>query len=190
MTALLAVLAVCVLAGLWCVAVYNGLVRARNLVVEARSGMDVQLKRRADLIPNLVETVKGYMGHERGVLESVTGLRAKIDATADPNSRLAMEGQLGTALSRLFAVAENYPALRASENFLSLQQELAAIEGELQLSRRYYNGAVRDFNTRVQSFPANLVAGSFGFTAAPSFEIENPADREAPKVRFDGGAGS
>ena len=190
MTVLLAVLALCVLAGLWCIAVYNGLVRTRNIVVEARSGMDVQLKRRADLVPNLVETVKSYMGHERGVLESVTGLRAKIDATADPDSRLAMEGQFGTALSRLFAVAENYPALRASENFLSLQQELAAVEGELQLARRYYNGAVRDFNTRIQSFPANLVAGSFGFTAAPSFEIENPADRDAPKVRFDGGAGS
>ena len=115
MTVLLAVLALCTLAGLWCIAVYNGLVRARNLVVEARSGMDVQLKRRADLVPNLVETVKSYMGHERGVLESVTGLRAKIDATADPDSRLAMEGQLGTALSRLFAVAENYPALRASD---------------------------------------------------------------------------
>ena len=172
------------------ISIYNGLVAKKIRVDEAWSQIDVQLKRRHDLIPNLVETVKGYMGHERGVLESVTGLRAKIDATADPNSRLAMEGQLGTALSRLFAVAENYPALRASENFLSLQQELAAIEGELQLSRRYYNGAVRDFNTRVQSFPANLVAGSFGFTAAPSFEIENPADREAPKVRFDGGAGS
>ncbi|WP_428560026.1 MAG: LemA family protein [Solidesulfovibrio sp. DCME] len=190
MTVLLVVFGLCVLAGAWCIAIYNGLVRGRNLVVEAQSGMDVQLKRRCDLIPNLVAAVTGYMGHERGVLESVTGLRAQIATAADTPDRLRLEGELTTALGKLFAVAENYPGLRASENFLSLQQELAAIENELQLSRRYYNGAVRDFNNRVQSFPSNIVASGFGFAPRPSFVIDDPADRAVPKVDFGSGAGS
>jgi LemA protein len=190
MVALSVAVALCLAVALWGIAAYNALVRGRNLVVEAQSGMDVQLKRRADLIPNLVEAVKGYMGHERGVLESVTGLRAKIGAAPDDASRLRLEGELTTALGRLFAVAENYPALRASENFLSLQQELAAIENELQLARRYYNGAVRAFNNRVQSFPSNFVASGFGFAVLPSFAIDDPADRAVPKVDFDGGTGS
>lgn len=189
MSFLLVVTVVVVLAGLWLVIVYNGLVRGRNLASEAQSGVDVQLTRRADLIPNLVESVKGYMDHERGVLESVTTLRSKIASEKDDAGRFRLEGELSAALGRFMAVAENYPALRASENFLALQQELSNIENELQLARRYYNGAVRDQNTRVQSFPANLVAGSFGFSVLPFFEIADPADRAAPKVTFASGAG-
>ncbi|EFL51959.1 LemA family protein [Solidesulfovibrio fructosivorans JJ]] len=190
MTALAILAAILVLAGAWLVAIYNGLVRGRNLAAEAQSGMDVQLKRRADLIPNLVSTVKGYMDHERGVLESVTALRAKIDVAPDAAARFQLEGELSTALGRFMAVAENYPALRASENFLALQQELAAIENEIQLARRYYNGAARAQNNRVQSFPTNLLAPAFGFTTFPYFEIADPADRAVPKVGFDAGGGS
>lgn len=190
MPALAILIAVLIALGLWLVAIYNGLVRGRNLAAEAQSGMDVQLKRRADLIPNLVATVKGYMDHERGVLESVTTLRSKIEAAPDVASRFRLEGELTTALGRFMAVAENYPTLRASENFLALQQELAAIENELQMSRRYYNGAVRAQNNRVQSFPTNLLAPAFGFASLPYFEIQDPADRDAPQVRFDSGAGA
>ena len=190
MIALSVVLGVALLICLYGIALYNGLIRGRNLAEEARSGVDVQLKRRADLIPNLVEAVKGYMGHERGVLESVTGLRTKIQAAPDDAARYRLEGDLTQALSRLFAVAEGYPQLRASENFASLQQELAAIESELQLARRYYNGAAREQNNRSQTFPANLLASSMGFGPLPYFEIEDPADRAVPRVSFDAGAGS
>lgn len=190
MTALIVAAAVLVTAAVYCMALYNGLVRGRNLAAEAQSGVDVQLKRRADLIPNLVAAVKGYMGHERGVLESVTGLRAKIAAAPDDAARYRLEGELTQALGRLFALAENYPQLRASENFASLQQELAAIESEIQMARRYYNGAARAQNNRVQTFPANLLSGAFGFAALPYFELDDPADRNVPRVSFDGGAGA
>ena len=190
MTITYGILAVTILAGLFLVLTYNALVRGRNLAAEARSGVDVQLKRRADLIPNLVAAVKGYMGHERDVLESVTGLRTKIQAAPDDAARFRLEGELSQALGRFMAIAEGYPQLRASENFLSLQQELAALENELQLSRRYYNGAARDQNNRVQSFPVNLLASAFGFASLPYFEVEDPADRQRPKISFDAGAGS
>ena len=190
MLAMIVTAAALLLAALYLVALYNGLVRGRNLADEAKSGVDVQLKRRADLIPNLVAAVKGYMGHERGVLESVTGLRGKIEAAPDEAARFRLEGELTQALGRFMAVAESYPQLRASENFLSLQQELSGIENELQLARRYYNGAARAQNNRVQSFPANLAAGSFGFGSLPYFEIEDPADRAVPGIGFDDGAGA
>ena len=190
MIALSVVLGVALLLGLYGIALYNGLIRGRNLAEEARSGVDVQLKRRADLIPNLVEAVKGYMGHERGVLEAVTGLRTKIQGTADEAARYRLEGELTQALTRFFAVAEGYPQLRASENFASLQQELAAIESDIQLARRYYNGAAREQNNRSQTFPANLLTSSMGFGPLPYFEIEDPADRAVPRVSFDAGAGS
>ena len=190
MTALLVVVAVVVTAAVYCIALYNGLVRGRNLAAEAKSGVDVQLKRRADLIPNLLAAVKGYMGHERGVLEAVTGLRTKIQAAPDDSSRFRLEGALTQALGQLFAVAENYPQLRASENFTSLQQELANIESEIQLARRYYNGAARAQNDRVQTFPANLVSASLGFATLPYFEIDDPADRAVPRISFDDGAGA
>lgn len=187
MVTLVVLLAVLVFFGLFLMLTYNALVRGKNLAAEAQSGMDVQLKRRADLVPNLVSAVKGYMDHERELLTSLATVRTKIAQAPDDAARYQLEGEFSRTLSRFLAVAENYPQLRASENFLALQQELAAIEEALQLARRYYNGAVRDQNNRVQSFPNNLVAGPFGFASLPYFELENPADRDVPKVAFPGG---
>jgi LemA protein len=166
--------------------VYNGLVRARQMVREAWSGIDVQLKRRADLIPNLIETVKGYAQHERAALEEVTALRTRAQSlpSDDVAGRAQVEGMLGQALGRLFAVAEAYPDLKANENFIQLQASLETLESEIQMSRRNYNGAARDLNIKVESFPSNLVASSFGFRQAEYFEIDNPADRAVPKVSF------
>jgi LemA protein len=175
--------AIVVLLGLLGIAVYNRLVRAKNLVEEAWSGMDVQMKRRTDLIPNLVETVKGYMQHERGVLEQVTTLRAKSLSAATVEDRAAAEGAMSRALGALFAVAENYPDLKANQNFLELQKALSDIEEQLQLARRYYNGTVRDLNILIESFPSNLFASFFGFRKAAFFQIDE-ADRAVPKVGF------
>ena len=167
--------------------IYNGLVRARQMVREAWSGIDVQLKRRADLIPNLIETVKGYAKHERAALEEVTALRTRAQSlpSDDVAGRAQVEGMLGMALGRLFAVAEAYPDLKANENFVQLQASLETLESEIQMSRRYYNGAARDLNIKVESFPSNLVASTFGFKQAEYFEIENAADRAVPNVSFD-----
>ena len=169
---------------LWGIAIYNKLVRNRNLVMEGWSGIDVQLKRRANLIPNLIESVKGYMGHEKGVLTEVTELRAKSMAAAAPGARGQAEGALGRALANLFAVAENYPDLKASQNFLDLQDQLAEIEEQIQLARRYYNGATRNLNILIESFPSNLVAGMFKFIQSEYFEIEDESDRAVPEVKF------
>ncbi|MBM4294070.1 MAG: LemA family protein [Deltaproteobacteria bacterium] len=166
------------------VAIYNKLVKNRQMVQEGWSGIDVQLKRRHDLIPNLIETVKGYMGHEKGVLEKVTELRAKSLQAGGVGEKARVEGALGAALGNLFAVAENYPDLKASQNFIELQRSLADIESEIQLSRRYYNGAARNLNILIQSFPSNLIANAFGFTLAEYFEIEEPGERAVPKVSF------
>jgi LemA protein len=166
------------------VGIYNGLVKAKNLALEGWSGIDVQLKRRADLIPNLIEAVKGYMGHEKDVLEKVTEMRTQAMQTADPAERGKAEGMLSGALGKLFMVAENYPDLKASQNFQELQTALAETEDQIQLSRRYYNGATRELNIKIQSFPANLVAGLFHFQAMQYFELENPADKNAPKASF------
>jgi len=165
---------------------YNGLVRARQMVQEAWSGIDVQLKRRADLIPNLVETVKGYASHEKVALERVTEMRARAQnvPAGDIQGRAAAEGMLTQALGRLLAVAEAYPDLKASQNFADLQRALETTEREIQMARRYYNGSVRELNTKVESFPSNLVAGQFGFAKADYFELENPSDRQLPEVRF------
>jgi LemA protein len=168
----------------WFVAVFNRLVRGRNLVQEGWSGIDVQLKRRSDLIPNLIETVKGYMGHERGVLEKVTELRAASLQAVRPAEKGRVEGMLGQALAQLFAVAENYPQLMASQNFIELQKTLADIEEQVQLARRYYNGTARNLNILTQSFPSNLVAGLFRFSGAEYFELEDAAERAVPQVRF------
>ena len=164
--------------------IYNRLVTNKNLVAEGWSGIDVQLKRRNDLIPNLIEAVKGYMGHERGVLEKVTELRHQSLAAQGVGDKARVEGALGAALGNLFAVAENYPDLKASANFIQLQQSLADIEDQIQLARRYYNGAARNFNILIQSFPSNLVAGAFHFTPVEYFEIEDAAERAVPKVSF------
>ncbi|MFC3162387.1 LemA family protein [Ciceribacter thiooxidans] len=183
MYTILAILAALVL---YVVFIYNGLVKARQMAEEAWSGIDVQLKRRADLIPNLIETVKGYAGHEKSTLEEVVALRNKAQAVpaGDVEGRAVAEGLLGQALGRVIALAEAYPDLKANQNFLELQRSLETIEGEIQMSRRYYNGAARDLNVKVESFPSNLVAGQFGFAKKPYFEIANEADRAVPTVKF------
>lgn len=173
----------------YAIMVYNSLVKARQMVREAWSGIDVQLKRRSNLIPNLVETVKGYASHEAETLEEVTKMRTAAGAVdrSDVAGRSAAEGMLGMALGRLMAVAEAYPDLKANENFRDLQASLETVEDEIQMSRRYYNGTARDLNTKVESFPSNLVAGQFGFRQADYFEIENAAERAVPTVDFGNG---
>ena len=166
------------------IAIYNKLVRLKNLVEEGWSGIDVQLKRRANLIPNLIETVKGYMGHERDLLSKVTELRAQSMSARDVAEKGQLEGLLSRSLANVFAVAEGYPDLKANQNFLDLQTQLSEIEEQIQLARRYYNGTVRNMNIQVESFPSNIVAGMFNFTQAEFFEIEDPADRAVPEVKF------
>ncbi|MBM4289990.1 MAG: LemA family protein [Deltaproteobacteria bacterium] len=168
------------------VVIYNRLVKNQNLVQEGWSGIEVQLKRRADLIPNLVEMVKGYMGHEQRVLERVTELRAQSLKATTPEEKGRAEGMLGAVLGNLLAVAENYPDLKASQNFLDLQRSLADIEEQLNLARRYYNGAARNLNILIGSFPSNLIARYFAFPPAEYFEIAAPGDREVPRVSFSG----
>ncbi|HEY2444156.1 MAG TPA: LemA family protein [Rhizomicrobium sp.] len=182
----LILLAIIVVAALWAVSMFNGLVRRKNVVAEAWSGIEAQLKRRADLIPNLVETVKGYAGHERETFDELARLRAAGQAQGDVAQRAQTETAITAAIGRVLAVAEAYPELKASENFQSLQKELADIEDQIQLARRYYNGAVRDFNVMIEQFPSNIVANLGAFKPAPFFEIENAADRDPPKVTFAG----
>ncbi len=157
---------------------------SRNLVEEGWSGIDVQLKRRADLIPNLVETVKGYASHEKGVLEEVTRARAAATSASGLEQKGQAENMLTGALRQLFAVAEAYPDLKADENFRQLQDQLAEVEDEIQKARRYYNGAVRRLNTQCEVFPSNIVASQFRFERAEYFEIEDPHSRELPQVDF------
>jgi LemA protein len=165
---------------------YNALVRSRQMAREAWSGIDVQLKRRADLIPNIVETVKGYAKHEADTLREVTEMRSRVQSlpSGDIAARSAAEGMLSQALGKLFALAESYPELKANQNFMELQSTLSEIEGEIQMSRRYYNGAARDLNVKIESFPSNIIAGTFGFKHADYFEIEDATDRALPKVEF------
>ncbi len=169
---------------LWAVSIYNRLVRNRNLVEEGWSGIETQLKRRSNLIPNLVEAVKGYMGQERGVLEKVTEMRSRSGRADTPAERGKAEGLLGQALANLFAVAEAYPDLKSNQNFLDLHRQLSEIEDEIQMARRYYNGTVRNLNILIESFPSNIVANLFGFLQAEFFEIENESDRAVPQVSF------
>ncbi len=165
---------------------YNGLVGLRNQVKNAWAQIDVQLKRRHDLIPNLVETVKGYMKHERGTLEAVTNARnlAQAGVSAQPAERAKLEGELSGALSRLLAVVENYPDLKANQNFLALQEQLTSTENKISFSRQYYNDAVLRYNNKTQMFPSNIVAGMTGFKAGEFFEVTAGEEREAPKVSF------
>ena len=162
----------------WLVFVYNGLVTMRNRVDEAWSDIDVQLKRRYDLIPNLVNTVKGYANHEKETFENVTKARSQAMQAQTPAEHAKAENFLSETLKSLFAVSENYPDLKANQNFLELQRELSDTENKIQASRRFYNGNVRDFNTKLQVFPTNVVAGSFGFSARDFFELEDAAERE------------
>jgi len=169
----------------WIVGIYNGLVGLRNQVKEAWAQVDVQLKRRYDLIPNLMETVKGYMSHERETLEAVTQARAAIGgAGGNMDQRMAAESGLTGALGRLFAVSEAYPDLKASTNFLALQEELTSTENKISFARQFYNEVVMRMNNKVQMFPSNIIAGMFNFTAEKFFEIQDEVEREAPKVDF------
>lgn len=178
----LVLLAVVIIA--WFIAIYNGLVRKRNLVREAWSGIDVQLKRRYDLIPNLVETVKGYSKHEEGIFTEVARLRSAAINASSPEAKGHAEAALTAGLRTVFAVAEGYPELKSNENFRDLQQSLQKVEEELQLARRYYNGTTREYNTSIESFPNVLLAGAMGFKQAGYFELDDVSERNAPKVAF------
>lgn len=169
---------------LWLIMSYNGLVRLRNMAQEAWSGIDVQLKRRSDLVPNLVSTVKGYASHEKETLMKVTEARTAVEnAGSDTAARMKAENALTSTLRSLFAVAEAYPDLKANTNFLQLQGELSKLEDELQLSRRYYNASARNLNNAVQQFPGLLIAGPMGFSVMPYFEADEK-ERATPQVSF------
>ena len=169
--------------GLWLMGIYNGMVKLRLLVKNAWAQIDVQLKRRHDLIPNLVNTVKGYAAHEKGTFEAVINARAKATSVVLPADKIKAEGELSGALARLMAVAEAYPELKANQNFMSLQGELTSTEDRVAFSRQAYNEAVTQYNTSIQTFPAVLVAGMMGFQAEPFFEAP-AAEKEAPAVQF------
>lgn len=177
------VIAVVVL-GAFVVVTYNNLVSLSFRTDNAWADIDVQLKRRYDLIPNLVETVKGYATHEQETLENVTKARTAAMSAEGPAAKAQAEGTLAGALRQVFALAEAYPQLRAVEGFTDLQGKLAAIEDTIQNARRYYNAVVRDFNTKIGQFPSNIIAGQFKFTLREFFELEEPAERQAPKVDF------
>jgi LemA protein len=166
------------------IAIYNALVRLRNQVDNAWSQIDVQLKRRHDLIPNLVETAKGYMKHERGTFEAITEARSKAMGARNVSEASKAEGALGEALSKFMLVVENYPDLKANQNFLSLQEELSSTENRIAFARQNYNDQVLFFNNKIQVFPSNIIAGMFAFSKRDFFEIEAAAEREAPKVSF------
>jgi LemA protein len=183
MLLLFVLIGIVVLVVLWAILSYNGLVSKRAMVAEGWSGIDAQLKRRADLIPNLVETVKGYATHERETFDDLTKMRSQA-GSQDPAQRAQAETAITAAIGKVMAVAEAYPDLKASANFQSLQNDLSNTEDQIQLARRYYNGAVRNYNVAVQQFPSNIIAGLGGFTAAQFFQLDNPADRNAPKVSF------
>ncbi len=187
MTALYILLGLIAALAAYVIAVYNGLVSLKNRVAEAWSDLDVQMKRRYNLIPNLIETVKGYVKHERETLESVT--RARTEAMASqgaPGAQATSENMLAGALKSLFALAENYPELKANQGFIDLQDDLAEVEDKIQSARRYYNGSVRDLNVKVEQFPSNLVARAFDFIQADFFELDEAeaAARQPVKVEF------
>lgn len=179
--ALLVIVAVVIL---WFVAIYNKLIKLRNMKEEGWSGIDVQLKRRANLIPNLIESVKGYMGHEKSVLEEVTRLRSQAMNASNVEGKIAAESALTSMLGKFFALAENYPDLKADQNFIDLQKQLAEVEDHIQMSRRYYNGTVRNLNVGIETFPNTIVATMFNFEKGEFFEVEDEADRAVPKVDF------
>jgi len=183
-TFLAIIIAVVVVLVLWIVGVYNGLVRLNNKTKEAWSDIDVQLKRRHDLIPNLVETVKGYAKHESSVFEKVAEMRSVAMGAKGPAELAVAENNLSGALKSLFAVAENYPELKANQNFAQLQSDLTDTENKIEASRRYYNGNVRDFNTKIETFPNNMIAGMLKFTKYDFFEVANAAEKENVQVKF------
>ena len=180
----LVVLAIVVIVLFYSISVYNKLVKFRNLVQEAWSSIDVMLKKRHDLIPNLVETVKGYATHERETLDSVVNARNYAANANSVAGKEAAEKNLNQAMMNLFAVAEQYPDLKANANFQQLQSELSNLEGDIEKARRYYNGTVRENNTTVESFPSNIIANMYKFEKSPFFELQNVAEREVPNVKF------
>ena len=184
MTVVLIVVGVVVVLALIFILIRNSIIGARNRVDESWSGIDVQLKRRHDLVPNLVEAVKGYAQHERTTFENVTQARAEAMRAEGPREASQAEGMLTAALGNLRAVAEQYPDLRATENFQRLMAQLSELEDEIQASRRIYNSNVQSYNTKIQIFPNSVVAGTGGFTEREFFEIENAAERQAPQVSF------
>lgn len=181
---LLIMLGIALLTLIWIVSTYNQFIRLSNMFKEAWSGIDVQLKRRCDLIPNLIETVKGYSKHESSVFEQVTKARAQSINAQGIEEKSQAELGLSQALKTLFAVAESYPELKANENFLALQKELASIEDEIQLSRRYYNGTVRNYMILLTKFPSNFIAQIAHFEQQPYFELANESERKNPEVKF------
>lgn len=178
------VLAVVVLLVLWLVSSYNGFVRLRNKSEEAFSAMDVSLKKRYDLIPNFVETVKGYAKHEQDTLQAVINARNMAMNANSPEQKIANDNALSGTLKSLFALTESYPDLKANQNFLSLQNQLSRIEEEIAGSRRYYNGVVNKYNTKTEMFPGNILASLFGFKRKPLYEVNSEAERENIKVSF------
>jgi len=184
MTILLIIIAVAALIALYVIGLYNSLKTQNILVDEGWSGIDVQLKKRFDLIPNIVESVKGYAKHESGIFEKVAALRSGMMNSSDPEELGKMEGELRGTLKTLFAVAESYPELKANENFLALQASLTQIESDLEGARRYYNGAVRDLNMKIIVFPNNIVAGMFNIITTKFFEVTNNEERNNVKVQF------
>lgn len=186
-TILIIVLVVIIALVLAIIGMYNGLVRLKNRVDEAWSDIDVQLKRRHDLIPNLIETVKGYASHEISTFEKITKARTaamSAQKSGDAKAQVEAENALSSTLKSIFALSENYPDLKANTNFLDLQNELSDTENKIQASRRFYNGNVRDFNTKLQIFPTNMMAGMLGFKSREYFEIENEEEKENVKVKF------
>jgi LemA protein len=184
MALLTIILIALVLAGVWVALNYNGLIRLRTQTQEALADIDVQLKRRYDLIPNLLETVKGYAAHEKETFDRVTQARTAAMGATGIKEQTEANNQLTGALKSLFAVSENYPDLKASTNFLELQRELTDTEDKVQAARRFYNANVRDLNIKVQSFPDNLIANMFGFKMMELFEVADAAQKEAPQVKF------
>lgn len=186
-TVLWIILAIVLIIIIALISMYNGLIRLKNRVDEAWSDIDVQLKRRYDLIPNLVETVKGYASHERETLEKVVQARnsaMSMQNSSDIEGKLQAENALSSTLKSIFALSESYPDLKANQNFLELQKELADTENKIQASRRFYNGNVRDFNTKVQVFPTNIIAKQLGFSSRQFFEIEEAVQKENIEVKF------
>ena len=184
MAALIIVLIIIVLLVIFVISIYNSLVGLRNQVKNAWSQIDVQLKRRHDLIPNLIETVKGYMVHERTTLENITNARSKAVSAQSVTEKAKAETQLTDAIGKFNLVVENYPDLKANQNFLALQEELTSTENKISFARQNYNDQVLFYNNKIQMFPSNIMAGAFNFTQEPFFEVEDKAERAVPKVSF------
>jgi LemA protein len=184
MIALIIILAIILIIIFWIIGMYNALIRLRNQVRNAWSQIDVQLKRRHDLIPNLVETAKGYMKHERQTLENITKARSKAMSAESVGDKARAEGELNGAMSKFFLVVENYPDLKANQNFLAVQEELTSTENKIAFSRQAYNDQVLYYNNKIQMFPTNIMAGMFNFKQSEFFEIEEDREREVPRVDF------